>query len=81
MKGNSNQLENSVQPPKLSKREHEVITLLAKGNPNKVVASILGITTRTAEAHRASIMRKLGLRSMSDLVLYAVRTKIIDPDL
>jgi two-component system, NarL family, response regulator NreC len=80
MKGNSNQLGNLIQPPKLSKREHEVLPLLAKGHPNKIVASILGISTRTAEVHRASIMRKLGLRSISDLVLYAVRNKIIDLD-
>jgi len=81
MNGNYNQSRDSIQPPGLTKREYEVIVLLARGNPNKIVASILGISTRTAEVHRASIMRKLGLRSMSDLVLYAIRKKIILPDI
>jgi DNA-binding NarL/FixJ family response regulator len=80
MKGNNDQLRDSIQPPELSKREYVVIALLAKGNPNKIVADTLGISTRTVEAHRASIMHKLGLHSMSDLVFYAIRNKIIDPD-
>ena len=78
MKGYNNDLPDSVQPPELSRREYEVIALLAKGDPNKIVASTLGISTRTAEAHRASIMHKLGLHSMSDLMRYAIRNKIVD---
>ncbi|MGB2672968.1 MAG: LuxR C-terminal-related transcriptional regulator [Candidatus Acidiferrum sp.] len=77
MKRKNLQLQNSIKP-KLSRRECEVIALLAKGNPNKIVAGNLGISIRTAEVHRASIMRKLGFRSMSDLMLYAVKKKIVE---
>jgi DNA-binding NarL/FixJ family response regulator len=80
MKGNDAQLPDSNQP-QLSRRELEVIALLARGNANKIIASTLGISTRTVEVHRASIMHKLGLRSMSDLMIYAVRNKIIDLDI
>jgi two-component system response regulator NreC len=81
MKGRNRQLRDSNQQPKLTRREYEVIALLANGNPNKIVASTLGISTRTAEAHRAAIMNKLGLHSMRDLVVYAIRNKIIDPEI
>ena len=55
----------------LTGREREVLQLLAEGKSNKEVASTLGISTRTAETHRADIMRKLHLKSLSDLVRYA----------
>jgi DNA-binding NarL/FixJ family response regulator len=61
----------------LSLREREVISLLAKGKTNKDIAGLLGISNRTVESHRARIMLKLGLDSLSDLVRYAVRTEII----
>ena len=63
----------------LTPTERRVIQLLAEGKSNKEVASIEEIAVNTAETHRASIMRKLKLRSMSDLVHYAVRNEIIEP--
>jgi len=60
-------------------RVREIIQLLAEGNSNKEAASALGISVKTIEAHRANIMRKLHLRSISDLVRYAVRNKIVQP--
>jgi DNA-binding NarL/FixJ family response regulator len=60
-------------------REREVIQLLAEGQSNKEVASTLGISLKTIEAHRANIMRKLQLHSLSDLVRYAIRHKIAQP--
>jgi DNA-binding NarL/FixJ family response regulator len=62
----------------LSPRELEVVQLLAEGKSNKQIAGILGISQRTVENHRAKIMQKLGLRSFSDLVRYAIRHKIIE---
>lgn len=53
-------------------RETEVIRLLADGRANKEVAAALGISVRTAEAHRANIMKKLGLTSLAQLVHYAL---------
>jgi len=64
----------------LTPREREVLQLVAEGNPNKNIASILGIAIRTVEAHRASIMRKLHLRDHAGLVRYAVRKKIVSPE-
>jgi DNA-binding NarL/FixJ family response regulator len=60
-------------------REREIIQLLAEGQSNKEAASTLGISVKTIEAHRANIMRKLHLRSVSDLVRYAIRNKIVQP--
>ena len=59
---------------RLSRREREVFALLVRGDINKVVGRKLGISTRTVEAHRASLMRKLEARSLSDLVRLAVRS-------
>ena len=60
-------------------REREIIQLVAEGQSNKEAASTLGISVKTIEAHRANIMRKLHLRSVSDLVRYAIRNKIVQP--
>jgi DNA-binding NarL/FixJ family response regulator len=60
-------------------RERQIIQLVAEGKSNKEAASTLGISMKTIEAHRANIMRKLGLRSVSDLVRYAIRNKIVQP--
>lgn len=64
--------------PPLTPAERRVIQLLAEGKSNKEVANLQDITVKTAETHRANIMRKLGLLSMSDLVHYAVRNEIIE---
>jgi DNA-binding NarL/FixJ family response regulator len=58
-------------------REREIIQLLAEGKSNKEAASVLGVSVKTIEAHRANLMRKLHLRSFSDLVRYAVRNNIV----
>lgn len=64
--------------PTLSTRERQIVQLLAEGKSNKEVADRLSISVRTAENHRARIMRKLQLRSLSDLVRHAIRNKIIE---
>ena len=63
---------------RLSLREREIVQLIAEGNSNKETAEALHISVRTAETHRASILRKLNLNSVADLVRYAVRNKIIE---
>ena len=63
----------------LTAREREIVQLIAEGRSNKEAASTLGISVKTIEAHRANIMRKLHLHSVSDLVLYAIRNKIVQP--
>jgi DNA-binding NarL/FixJ family response regulator len=64
--------------PTLSGREREIVQLLAEGRSNKEVARKLDISVKTAETHRSNIMRKMHFESLSDLVRYAVRNKIID---
>lgn len=59
-------------------RERDVMRLLAEGHSNKEVANSLGISIRTVETHRAMLMRKLGLDSLSALVRYAIRNNIIE---
>lgn len=79
-------LKRSVDPPKateqasrsLTVRQIEVVRLLAEGKTNKEVASALGISVKTAETHRTNVMRKLELRSFSELVRFAVKEKIVD---
>jgi DNA-binding NarL/FixJ family response regulator len=61
----------------LSPRELEVIKLVAEGKSNKEVANILHIGVNTVESHRAHIMDNLGLRSVTDLVRYAVRNNLV----
>ena len=64
---------------RLTLREREIVQLIAEGKSNKQVAEALGISIRTAETHRASILRKLNLDSVASLVRYAIRNKIIEP--
>ena len=62
----------------LTAREREVLQFTAEGRTNKDVATALNIGVRTAENHRASILRKLNLNSVAELVRYAIRNKMID---
>jgi DNA-binding NarL/FixJ family response regulator len=71
--------EGEDTPGYLSAREREVLQLLAEGRTTKEVASSLHISVKTAETHRANLMRKLDLHTMSDLVRYAIRNKIVEP--
>jgi RNA polymerase sigma factor (sigma-70 family) len=61
----------------LTEREKEVLQLLAEGRSNKEVASLLNLSTNTVETHRTRIMQKLDLHSSAEIVLYAVRKRII----
>jgi DNA-binding NarL/FixJ family response regulator len=64
---------------RLTARERETVQLLAEGKSNKEVAAALGVSIRTAETHRARLLRKLGLKSLAALVRYAIRNGIIQP--
>ena len=69
---------NGSPGQRLSAREREIVQLLSQGGSNKEVAHALGISVRTAETHRASILRKLSLDSVAGLVRYAIRNKMIE---
>jgi DNA-binding NarL/FixJ family response regulator len=68
----------SAAAARLTSREREVLQLLAEGKGTKQIAAALGISVKTVETHRANLMRALGLDSISDLVRYAVRNRIIE---
>jgi DNA-binding NarL/FixJ family response regulator len=63
----------------LTPREESVVQLIAEGHTNKSISSILKLSVKTVETHRASAMRKLGMSSTAELVRYAIRRKLIAP--
>ena len=65
------------RPGQVTKRELNVLTLLAEGLSHKAVGERLQISVRTVDAHARNIMRKVGLRNISDLVRFALRNEII----
>jgi DNA-binding NarL/FixJ family response regulator len=62
---------------RLTPREREIVQLLAEGKSNKEIATYLNISVKTAETHRANIMLKLNFHSVTELVRYAVKNRII----
>ena len=60
----------------LTAREREIVQLLAEGKSNKHIATLLSISLKTVETHRASIMRKLDAHSVVDIVRYAMRNNL-----
>jgi len=71
--------QNDLGRDAVTAREREIVQLVAEGRSSKQAAATLGISVKTIEAHRANIMRKLHLRSVSDLVRYAIRNRIVQP--
>jgi DNA-binding NarL/FixJ family response regulator len=70
--------EEQIIGQRLTAREREIVQLIAEGRSSKEVAEALGITVKTAETHRANLMRKLELHSVSELVHYAIRNQIVE---
>jgi DNA-binding NarL/FixJ family response regulator len=67
----STQRRRGAPEPALTPRELDVLRLLVRGNTNRQIASLLGLSTRTIESHRANLMGKLALTSRVELVDYA----------
>jgi DNA-binding NarL/FixJ family response regulator len=63
----------------LTPSERQIVQLLAEGNTNKQIAAQLNIAVKTVETHRAHIMHKLGMHSVSEIVRYAVRNNLLPP--
>ncbi|HEX2329457.1 MAG TPA: response regulator transcription factor [Candidatus Angelobacter sp.] len=63
----------------LTGREREIVQLLAESKSNKEIAEVLSISVKTVQTHRATIMRKLGIGSIVDLVHYAIRNRLVAP--
>ena len=73
------QESRAPQDESISSREREILQLLAEGESNRGISAALNLSIKTVETHRANIMRKLGFKNITDLVLYAVRNHIIEP--
>lgn len=67
-----------LEPRSLTKREQEVIRLVAEGYKNREVAERLGIRVKTVETHRANIMNKLALRNVAQLIRYAIQKGFVE---
>jgi DNA-binding NarL/FixJ family response regulator len=78
-------LENFVRDPRpdrektLTQRQKEVLQLLAEGRTMKETAGVLNITPRTVAFHKYQIMEEFGLRTQSDLVMFAIKQRVISP--
>jgi DNA-binding NarL/FixJ family response regulator len=70
--------DNGKNGSRLTTRQSQILQLLVDGKSSRAVGAALNITVKTAETHRANIMRRLDCHSVSDLVRYAVRNHIID---
>ena len=64
--------------PRLTSRERDVFVLAAEGMTNPDIGARLGISSRTAETHRANLLRKLGLQGQQELLRYAARRGVLD---
>jgi DNA-binding NarL/FixJ family response regulator len=71
--------ESESAENRLTSRQREIVQLLAEGKSSKEVAVALGMSVKTAETHRSNIMRRLDCHSVSEIVRYAIRNKIIEP--
>ncbi len=73
----SSTIDNATSNESLTKREKEILKLLVKGNTTKQIAKSLYISAHTVNAHRKNIMRKLDIKTISGLTIYAVLNNII----
>ncbi len=71
-------LDNSTPPSALSDREREVLALIATGHSNSDISDSLCISIKTVEKHRASLMSKVGVHSVAELMVYALREGLLD---
>jgi DNA-binding NarL/FixJ family response regulator len=62
----------------LTPREREVVKMIAEGNSARKIASLLGLSVKTVEAHRFNLMRKLDIHNRAQLVTYAIQKKTVN---
>jgi DNA-binding NarL/FixJ family response regulator len=61
----------------LTPREREVVRMIAEGNSARTIASLLGLSVKTVEAHKFNLMRKLDIHNTAQLVTYAIQKRIV----
>lgn len=69
-----------AETPRLTERERQVLTLVARGRSNREIAEMLGLSANTIAVHRANLMKTLAVRKTAALVLYAVRHGLVTAD-
>jgi len=74
------EMEPAEQATPLTDRERQVLHLIIAGRSNKEMAQILGISAKTVDRHRTSLLQKLNVHSVAQLVSYALRAGLIDPN-
>lgn len=72
-------LEDAPDMPDLTARERQTLNLIVSGQSNKEIAETLGISAKTVDRHRTSLMQKLDVHSVAQLIAYALREGLIDP--
>jgi DNA-binding NarL/FixJ family response regulator len=70
-------VQDGMIPQQLTDRQREILQLIAEGNSTKEIAAVLGLSTKTVEAHRTELMKRLDVHDVAGLVRYAVKTGII----
>lgn len=71
-------LDQAHDGPDLTPREHQVLSLLAQGFSNKIIAERLGVSAKTIDNHRTNLMRKVGAHSLAELLAHAMREGLLD---
>jgi two-component system, NarL family, response regulator NreC len=71
--------QNNADTESLTRRELQVLQLVAEGKTTKEIAAALEVSAKTADSHRSNIMHKLNLHSVADLVRYAIRRGLVQP--
>lgn len=73
-------LDDAPTPDLLTGRERQILNLILSGQSNKEIAGTLGISAKTVDKHRTSMMQKVGVHSLPQLMAYALREGLIDPN-
>ena len=71
--------EENCEPTNLSKREDEILKLIAKGNSTQKIADLLHLSHHTVNTHRKNILKKLGVKSPTELIIYAINAGLVKP--
>jgi two-component system response regulator NreC len=75
--GNSGQVQEFPRPRVLTAREREILKFLAEGKTVRSVATLLGLSVKTVDAHKFNLMRKLGIHNKAELVMWAIQKKVV----
>ncbi len=70
--------QNSIVNVEITKREKEIIELISAGYSNKEIAEKINLSTSTVDVHRYNILRKLNVKNTAEMIMKALKTKIID---